>query len=82
MPELIPSDEPESTEPDQDAPTSVRDSWWWSPTVSIIIGIVIVSFQASPIRSGDGFWLNWVVAGLGIALSASGVVRLVRAYPR
>lgn len=82
MPELIPSEEPESTEPDEDAPTSVRDNWWWSPAVAIVIGVAVVAFQVSPIRDSGGVWLNWVVAGIGIALAASGVVRLVRDYPR
>lgn len=82
MPELNQPDEPEPTESDTDAPTSVRDNWWWSPAVALVIGVVIVMLQIGPLTASGGVWLNWVVAGLGIALAASGVVRLVRAYPR
>lgn len=81
MPDLNPSDQPEPTEPDADAPTSVRDNWWWSPAVAIVIGVVVVMFQVGPLTGSGGVWLNWVVVGLGIALAASGVTRLVRAYP-
>ena len=65
-----------------DAPTSVRDNWWWSPAFAIVIGVVVVLFQVGPITGSGGVWLNWVVAGVGIALAANGVVRLIRAYPR
>jgi len=82
MPDLNPSDQPEPIDHDADAPTSVRDNWWWSPAVSLVIGIVVVGFQVGSLTGGGGVWLNWVVAGAGIALAASGVARLVRAYPR
>ncbi|RYV50702.1 hypothetical protein [Pengzhenrongella frigida] len=83
MPELIPSDEPDPTESeDDDAPTSIRDNWWWSPSFAIVIGVVVVLFQVGPINDSGGVWLNWAVAGIGIALAATGAARLVRAYPR
>lgn len=84
MPELNQSD-PDRNEPEpevDDAPTSVRDSWWWSPAFAIVIGVVVVLFQVGPIGESGGVWLNWVVAGVGISLAATGVARLVRAYPR
>jgi amino acid transporter len=81
MPEKNPSDESERTESAANGPTSGQHSWWWSPTVAIVIGIVVITFQVGPLTAG-GLWLNWVVAALGIVLAANGVVRLVRAYPR
>jgi amino acid transporter len=83
MSEPNPRDEPQPTEPEgDDAPTSIRDNWWWSPSIGIVIGVVVVLFQVGPIRDTGGIWLNWVVAGLGIALAATSLARLVRAYPR
>lgn len=96
MPELKQPDQTEPTdneptgheatdEPDaahQDAPATVRDNWWWSPGVALVIGVVVVMLQWQSLTGAGGHLLNWVVAGLGAALAASGVVRLVRDYPR
>ena len=83
MPELSPSDEPEPTPtPDDDEKTSVRDNWWWSPAFAMVAGVVVVIFQYGPISQSGGVWLNWVVAGVGVALAGYGAVRLVRSYPR
>jgi ABC-type uncharacterized transport system permease subunit len=88
MPELNQPDETEPTELEQteehddDVPATVRDNWWWSPAVALVIGVVVVMLQAQSLTGSGGHLLNWVVAGLGVALAASGVVRLVREYPR
>jgi hypothetical protein len=82
MPELSPSDETEPTPTPDDEKTSVRDNWWWSPAFAIVAGVVVVIFQYGPISQSGGVWLNWVVAGVGIALAGYGAVRLVRSYPR
>lgn len=88
MPELNQPDETEPTELEQteehddDAPATVRDNWWWSPAVALVIGVVVVMLQAQSLTGSGGHLLNWVVAGLGVALAASGVVRLVREYAR
>jgi len=94
MPELKQPDETEPTEnepteatdesdgPHQEAPATVRDNWWWSPAVALVMGVVIVAIQWPSLTGSGGHVLNWVVAGLGAALAASGVVRLARDYPR
>ena len=60
-------------------PTALRDRWWWSPTLSIVIGLVVIGYQLEPLRGPDALWGNWLVAALGAAVSVWGVVRLVRA---
>lgn len=59
--------------------TALRDRWWWSPTLSIVIGLVVIGYQLEPLRGPDAIWGNWVVAGLGLAVAVWGAVRLVRA---
>jgi len=73
---------PELNQSDADAPTSVRDNWWWSPAFALVAGIAVAGFQVKSLTGSGGVWLNWVVAAIGVGLAASGVVRLVRAYPR
>jgi len=60
-------------------PTALRDRWWWSPTLSIVIGLVVVGYQLDPLRGANPLWGNWVVAALGLGVAVWGVVRLVRA---
>ena len=82
-PTELESTELEQTEEhDDNAPATVRDNWWWSPAVALVIGVVVVMLQAQSLTGSGGHLLNWVVAGLGVALAASGVVRLAREYPR
>ena len=59
--------------------TALRDRWWWSPTLSIVIGLVVIGYQLDPLRGGDAVWGNWLVAGLGAALAVWGAVRLAQA---
>jgi hypothetical protein len=74
------TDQPDG--PQQDAPATARDKWWWSPAVALVMGVVIVTLRWSSLTGTGGNLLNWVVAGLGAAVAVSGVVRLVRDYPR
>lgn len=64
-----------------DAPISLQDRWWWSPTLSLGVGIVMVMLQVGSLGDG-GVWLNWVVAAVGAVLAVTGLVRLVRAYTK
>jgi hypothetical protein len=63
------------------APILLQDRWWWSPTLSLVLGSVIAAMQVSALRTG-GVWLNWLVAAIGAAVAVSGLVRLLRAYAR
>jgi len=92
MPELNQPGEPElnetelnatelnATEPADDAPISVRDRWWWSSAMSIVVGAVVVGFQWDSLTGPHGLWANWLVAAIGLAVGISGLVRLGRAY--
>lgn len=90
MPELNQPGEPERTAPDADdaaaaddaadAPISARDRWWWSAAVRIIVGAVVVGFQWDFLVGPDAFWLNWLVAGIGLALVINGLRLLARDY--
>lgn len=74
-----------STSPSSDPTTSpssgtaLRDRWWWSPTLSIVIGLVVIGYQLDPLRGDNPLWGNWLVALLGAAVAGWGAVRLVRA---
>ncbi len=61
------------------AGTALRDRWWWSPTLSIVIGLVVIGYQLDPLRGDNPLWGNWLVAALGAAVAVWGAVRLVRA---
>ena len=63
------------------APILLQDRWWWSPTLSLVLGGVITAMQVSALRTG-GVWLNWLVAAIGTAVAISGLVRLLRAYAK
>jgi len=65
-----------------DRPTALRDRWWWSPVLSIVVGLVVIGYQWEQLTGPGGISLNWVVAAIGAAVALTGVVRLVRAYPR
>jgi len=65
--------------PDSPAP-ALRDRWWWSPTLWTVVGLVVVGYQVEALRGPDPLWLNWVVAGLGLALAVYGAGRLLQAY--
>ena len=41
------------------APILLQDRWWWSPTLSLVLGGVITAMQVSALRTG-GVWLNWL----------------------
>ena len=81
-------DEPDETEAEAeteaDAPAapSVRDRWWWSPTLNIVAGCGVVAYQWEPITQSKAIFLTWVIAAVGAAVAVVGLVRLVRAYPR
>ena len=60
--------------------TSLRDRWWWSPTLSIVVGAVVIGYQLEAIRGPNPLWMNWVVAGLGLAVAVYGLVGLLRAH--
>ncbi|WP_298457601.1 hypothetical protein [uncultured Cellulomonas sp.] len=60
--------------------TALRDRWWWSPTLALVIGAVVVGYQLDALRGPDPVWLNWLVAGLGLAAAGYGIVTLLRAY--
>jgi hypothetical protein len=61
-------------------PTALGDRWWWSPTLSIVIGAVVIGYQLEAIRGPNPLALNWVVAGLGLAVAVYGAVGLLRAH--
>ena len=66
--------------PDAAPSTALRDRWWWSPTLSIVIGAVVIGYQVEAIRGPDPIWMNWVVAGLGLVVVVHGAVRLLQAH--
>ena len=74
------ADDPIPPETD-DAPMALQDRWWWSPTLSLVLGVVIVGMQWPSLRTG-GVWLNWVVGALGAVVAVFGLVRLLRAYAK
>lgn len=71
----------DETPPETEDDTQIRlqDRWWWSATLSLVLGIVIVMLQFPSLQTG-GVWLNWVVAVIGAAVAVFGLVRLIRAY--
>ena len=60
--------------------TALRDRWWWSPTLSIVVGAVVIGYQWEVLTGPDPLWASWVVAALGLAVAVWGAVRLLRAY--
>jgi len=68
-------------EPGSEAPVLLQDRWWWSPTLSLVLGGVITVMQVQALLDG-GVWLNWLVAAVGTAVAAFGLVRLLRAYAK
>jgi len=75
------ADQPEPAE-ESAAPTTVRDRWWWSPTLNMLAGCGVVAYQWGPITQSKAIALTWVVAAIGAVVAVVGLVRLVRAYPR
>lgn len=67
------------TPPQESRPAGLRDRWWWSSTLWLVVGGGIVAYQW-PALSGeiDGFWANWAMAALGLAIAVVGAVRLHR----
>lgn len=80
-PDARAADVAELGSPDPAAPILLQDRWWWSPTLSLVLGGVITAMQVSALRNG-GVWLNWLVAAVGTAVAVSGLVRLLRAYAK
>ena len=72
--------EPTAPRPDDSTGTAVRDRWWWSPTLAIVIGGVVIGYQVEALRGPNPLVLNWVVAALGLAVAVYGAVGLLRAY--
>lgn len=66
---------------DENAPILLQDRWWWSSTLSLVLGGVITVMQVQALQNG-GVWLNWLVAAVGTAVAGSGLVRLLRAYAK
>jgi hypothetical protein len=62
------------------AGATLRDSWWWSPTLAVVVGLVVAGYQLDSLRSPDPLWISWVVAAIGVVVALVGLVRLVRAY--
>lgn len=81
VPDLTDGEVAELGTPDSAAPILLQDRWWWSPTLSLVLGAVITAMQVSALRNG-GVWLNWLVAAIGTAVAVSGLVRLLRAYAK
>ena len=71
---------PAEQHPDAAPSTGLRDRWWWSPTLSIVLGAVVIGYQLDAIRGPNPLWMNWVVAALGLAVVVHGGVRLLRAH--
>ena len=82
MPEMSPPEDLEPQPSVEDGPTSLRDRWWWSPALSIVLGLAVAGYQWGPLTGSGGFWGNWLIAAIGVGVAVSGVLRLVRAYPR
>ncbi|WP_129337132.1 hypothetical protein [Cellulomonas endophytica] len=59
--------------------TALRDRWWWSATLWLVLGLAVIGYQVEPLRGTNPLWANWLVAGLGLLVAAYGGVRLVRA---
>jgi hypothetical protein len=59
---------------------TLRDSWWWSPTLAVVVGLVVTGYQVPSLRGPDPLWISWVVAGTGVVVALVGAVRLLRAY--
>ncbi|QTE27846.1 hypothetical protein [Pengzhenrongella sicca] len=74
------TDTPETTEPAEEPAIRAQDRWWWSPTMSLVAGAVVIGFQGDSIFGPDGIFLNRLVAAIGLVVAVSGLVRLVRAF--
>lgn len=65
--------------PDESAqPLHAR--WWWSASLPLIVGVVVIGFQISAYRDGGGMWLNAVMIVVGAAVAISGLVGLKKAH--
>ncbi|GAA2723537.1 hypothetical protein [Cellulomonas aerilata] len=74
---------PDATSPRDDAPgpgQGLRDTWWWSPTLALVVGLVVVGYQLPSLRSPEPLWISWVVAGVGAVVALVGLAQLLRAY--
>jgi hypothetical protein len=77
------ADAPSADAPSAEAPpasTALRDRWWWSPTLMIVVGLVVIGYQLEPLRSSNAVWGNWAVAALGLVVVVHGAVQLHRAH--
>jgi hypothetical protein len=70
--------DPESTGTPTGQP-SVRDRWWFSPTLQIVGGAAVVAFQWGPISGGSANWANWLVALAGLLVVGYGSFGLLHA---
>jgi hypothetical protein len=59
--------------------TGLGDRWWWSPTLAIAVGLLMVAYQLPVLRGPDPLWISWAVAAVGAVLALVGGVRLARA---
>ena len=66
-------------QPDTPRPRSLRDNWWWSGALWTIGGGAIIWYQLPVLRGEmEGFWGNWAMAAIGLAIGVTGLFRLYR----
>ncbi|WP_149205015.1 hypothetical protein [Actinotalea subterranea] len=56
--------------------------WWWSPSLMVVVGIVVIGYQMSAYLGEGGIWLNGVMIAVGVVVVGAGVVSMVRARRR
>lgn len=59
---------------------SLDSRWWWSPTLMIVVGAVVIGYQFGAILGEGGIWLNWVMVAVAAGVAIAGLVSLKRAY--
>ncbi|NTW41413.1 MAG: hypothetical protein HGA44_16305 [Cellulomonadaceae bacterium] len=81
MPDDLTPTTPQPTEPERrtwagNKPLDTR--WWWSASLMIVVGLVVIGYQAKVLMAGTGIALNWVMVVIGAVVVGWGVVDLIK----
>ncbi len=72
MPGPPPADSPGTPSRSLDA------RWWWSSSLPVIVGLVVIGYQVSAFTDGVGTWANGAMIALGAGVALWGLAGLRR----
>ena len=72
--------EPHSSDSPAPASRSLDARWWWSSSLPVIVGLVVIGYQVSAFADGVGTWANGAMIALGGAVALWGLAGLRKDY--